>query len=459
MPTTILNIKPEEIDTPEKRRNYTISIIGCGETGVLHAYLFVEAGFRVICADADQTIVNAMAKGKIPFLQRENELKLKSYIKTGCLSATNDTRTAVSKSDVAVVTTSVKIDEKKKADYSEIESVCRQVGLGLHRGALTIVISTTGVGVVEGLIKEILENISGLKVGTDCGLAYSPVQIFNGQTLEKLANYKRIVAATDKNSLNAASIILEKVSKNGVRKIENIKAAETAALFEAVHQDVNIGLVNELALLCEKLGVDVLEVCKLVNVKDNSPIPFPQLTPEGAQEKPYLLLEDAENFNVKLRLPAIARDINDEMIKHAINLTKDALKTCGKTLRRARISLFGISQLQNMRSPPKKMAKELAEMLEARGARVNLCDPYFSGEELAGVHHAFSRNLFEAAEGADCLIILTGHEQLKRLNFKKLKVVMKMPAAIIDFDGVVEPDKIEKEGFIYRGLGRGVWTK
>lgn len=459
MSPTMLNIKPEEIDTPQKRGNYTISIIGCRETGILHAYLFAEAGFKVICADTDQTVVNAITKGKIPFLKRENELKLKSYVKTGLLSAISDIRTAASKSDVAVITTSVKIDEKKKPDYSEIESVYKQVGLSLHCGALVIVVGTTGVGVTEGLIRETLENTSGLKVGTDFGLAYSPIQIFEGQTLEKLANHKRIVAATNKDSLNAASMILEKVSKNGVRKVENIKVAEATALLETVHHDVNVALVNELAVLCEKLGVDTLEVCKLANASNNSAIPFPQITPEETQEKPYLLLDDAENLDAKLRLPAIARDINGEMIKHAINLTKDALKTCGKTLRRARISLFGISQLQNMRGAPKKMVKELAGMLEARGARVNLCDPYFSGEELSSMHHAFSRNLFEAAEGADCILILTGHEQLKHLNLKKLKVLMKMPAAIVDFEGIVEPDKIEKEGFIYRGLGRGVWTK
>ncbi|MBX5327911.1 MAG: nucleotide sugar dehydrogenase [Candidatus Bathyarchaeota archaeon] len=459
MSPTILNIRPEEIDTPEKRRNYTISIIGCRETGILHAYLFAEAGFKVICADTDQTIVNAITKGKIPFLKRENELKLKSYIKTGLLNAINDIRTAASKSDVAVITPSVKIDEKKKPNYSEIESICKQVGLGLHHGALIIIVSTTGVGVIEGLIKETLENTSGLKVGTDFGLAYSPIQIFEGQTLEKLANHKRIVAATDKDSLNATSIILEKVSKNGVRKVQNIKVAEATALLEIVHRDVNVALVNELAILCEKLGIDAIEVCKLANISDNTTIPFPQFTQEETQEKPHLLLEDAENLDVKLRLSTIARDINDEMIKHAINLTKNALKTCGKTLRRARISLFGISQLQNTRGNPKRIVKELAEMLEARGARVNLCDPYFSREELSDIHHAFSRNLFEAAEGADCILILTGHEQLKRLNLKKLKVLMKMPAAIIDFEGIIEPDKIEKEGFIYRGLGRGVWTK
>jgi len=140
-------------------------------------------------------------------------------------------------------------------------------------------------------------------------------------------------------------------------------------------------------------------------------------------------------------------------------LTKDALRNCGKTLRRARISLFGILQRPNMKSSPKKMVEELAKILEARGAKVSLYDPYFSGDESAEIKCHLKKNLTEALENADCILILTSHDQFKRLNLKKMKVIMKMPAAIVDFEGIIEPDKVEREGFIYRGLGRGVWTK
>jgi UDP-N-acetyl-D-mannosaminuronic acid dehydrogenase len=455
MSSSVLNVKPEEIDNVEKRGRYTVSIVGCGQIGVLHACLFAEAGFKVICVDADRTIVDDLAKGKAPFLNREIELKLKNHVKTGRLISTNDVRT-VSKGDVIVVTVPATVDEKKNADYSSIENACKQMGSSLRRGSLVIVISTTGLGVTEGLIREVLENTSGFKVGTDFGLAYSPVRVLNGQTLEKLANHERIVAAMEKNSLDAASTILETIAKNGVKKVGDIKTAETAALFEAVRQDVNTALAHELALFCEKVGVDYLEVHKLVKTSDYGALSFPTLVDGNIREEPCLLLEDAENLNLKLRIPAIAREINEEIAKHAINLTKDALRSCGKTLRRARVSLLGISQAPNTRGPPKKMAKQLAKMLEARGAKLNLYDPYFSSDELAEIRRHFRKTLTEAAEGADCIIILTGHDQFRRLSLQKLKVVMKTPAAIVDLEGIVEPDKVEKEGFIYRGLGRGV---
>jgi len=459
MSSSILYIKPEEIDTIEKRGKYTVSVVGCGQIGVPYACLFAEAGFKVKCADADQTIVNSILRGKMPLLKREIELKLKNYVKTGLLNAMTDAKTAVSQSDVITITVPVEIDEKKKANYSNLENTCRYVGSGLRRSSLVVVMSTVGVGVTQGLVKEVLENTSGFKVGADFGLAYSPIRLLNGQTLETLANQERIVAATDKNSLNAASTILGTFTKGCLRKTECVKTAEAVTLFEAMQQDVNVALANELALFCEKVGVDYLEAHKLAKIGAYPVLSLPTLVDGNIREDSYLLLEDSENLNLKLRVPAIAREINEEIVKHAVNLTKDALRKCGKTLRRARISLLGILQIPNMKSPPKKMVEELAKMLEARGAKVSVYDPAFSSDEMGETQYHLKKNLSEALEGVDCILILTGHDQFKRLNLKKLKALMKMPAAIVDLEGIVEPNKVEKEGFIYRGLGRGVWTK
>ncbi len=459
MSSIILNIKPEEIDTLEKRSKYTISIIGCRQTSVLHAYLFAEAGFRVICVDADQTRIDSIMRGKMPLLKRDIELKLKKFVKTGLLKAIGDFKSAVSQSDVIAITIPVEMDEKKKADYSNMQNACKLVGANLRRGSLVIVMSVTGVGVTQGMIKELLENTSGLKVGIDFGLAYSPFQVLKGQVLENMVSQERIIAAIDRNSLNATSHILGIIAKGGLKKTADIKTAEAITLFEAVQQDVNVALANEFAVFCEKAGIDYWEVYKLANSNTYPTLSLPKLTYENIWGEPYLLLEDSENLNLRLRIPAIAREINEVIIKHAVNLTKEALINCGKTLRRARISLLGITRVRNMKSSPKKTVKELAKILEARGAKVSLYDPYFIGDEMLETKYSFKKNLAGALENVDCILILTGHDLFKRLNPKKLKVVMKMPAAIIDFEGVVEPDKIEREGFIFRGFGRGVWAK
>jgi nucleotide sugar dehydrogenase len=317
----------------------------------------------------------------------------------------------------------------------------------------------TGIGVIGGVINEALENSSGFKVGTDFGLAYAPFHTSQAQDLRTAAKAHRIVASTDRNSLAASSAVLESITKGELSKTTDMKIAETAALFEVQQQDVSIALTNELAFLCEKLGVDYLEVSEFLKVNTESLLPSPALSNGDVQDEPYLLLSDAENMNFKLRIPATAREVNEQMARHVVNLVKDALRSCGKTMRRAKVSLLGISQSPNVKSHPKKLVKEVAQLLTARGARLNLYDPYFSENEFADLQLRCRKNLTEAVEGADCIMVLTKHDQFKRMSLNRLKMLMKMPAAIVDFEGILEPDKAEKEGFIYRGLGRGVWTK
>lgn len=456
MATPMLNIKHEDIDTYEKRQKYTITIVGCRQLGILHSCLFAEVGFRVICVDADQNLVNGILKGRPPFSEHDIGIKIKNYLKTGLLDATVDMATSVSKSDVVVITLPAEIDDKKKVDYSAIENACKRVGSNLRRGSLVILITTVGISIIENVIKNILENVSGFKVGVDFGLAYSPM--LNGQECNSSANKGRIVAAMDKNSLNAASTILETITKGFVKKIENIRMAGAIALFEAILRDIKMALANEIALFCERTGLDYFELHKL-KIGSYFEVPPPNLSSEGINGIPYILLEEAENLNMKLRILEAAREINEGMIKHALNLTKEALKACGKTLRRARISLLGISQTQNARGTPKKIMKELIKMLETKGAKISIYDPYVSEEDLAEIQCFYQKNLTNVLEGADCILILTGHDQFKRLNLKKLKLIVKMPAAIVDFEGIIDPEKVEKEGLIYRGLGRGLWTK
>jgi nucleotide sugar dehydrogenase len=459
MSVPMMQIKPEEIDTPEKRGKYTASIIGCGQMGILHAILFAKAGFKTVCVDTDQAVIGNITKGKATFLRSEDEDELKSHVKNGNICATNDMKKAASQSDVILVATPVKIDAKERADYRSIMENCRQIGLTLRRGSLVIIMNLTGMNITQVTIKDTLENTAGLKAGSDFGLAYSPNMTTREQTLDTISQGRRIVTATDKNSLIAASTLLESITNSGITKTENVSAAELAVLVEALRRDVNSALINELALFCEKVAIDYFEVQKLVDANKDNSLPSPMLSDAQTQRGSHLLLEDAESLNLKLRIPKIAREINERIVKHVANLTNDALRSCGKTFRRARISLLGISQNRNAKSIPKRAAREIVKILEDKGAKVGLYDPFFSKNELSEMRVHLARNLTEAIEGSDCIIILTGHDQFKRLNLNRLKVAMKMPAAIVDLDGTVEPEKVEKAGFIYRGLGRGVWTR
>ena len=447
----VLHLKPEEIDTNEKRGKYTVSVIGCEEKGVLYATALAEAGFKVICTDADQTLVKRLAKGNAMFSDREMDSKLKSFLRRGQISVTSELKTAVSQSDIIVMTLTAKIDDKKNSDYSEVESTCKHVGTALSRGALFIYAGIAGLGFTEGVVKETLENTSGLRVGEDLGLVYNPIQIFDGQPLTSISDQELNVAAIDGTSLSSAAKVLGVLTRKGVKQVSGFKTAEAALLFTIVKQDANLALANELAVFCENAGIDYFEALNLVDMHEKSFSPTVEAD-EGDRNEVYLLLENAENLNAKLRLSALARKLNEDMVRHAINLTKDALRSCGKTLRRARVAVLGAAK-------PETATTVFVKMLEKRGAKTSLYDSLLSKNELPIMPRVLKRSMKEAVEGADCIVIFTEQDQFKRLNFKRIQAVMKMPAAIVDLTGIIEPKKVERKGFTYRGLGRGAEKK
>jgi UDP-N-acetyl-D-galactosamine dehydrogenase len=350
--------------------------------------------------------------------------------------------------------TPVKVSSKRKAEYSDLENTCKKIGAKIQNGSLVIVASLVGIGLMEGLIRETLENTSGLKTGSNFGLAYSPVQSSQDSNLDEF-DCQRIVSASDKDSLRAATLVLEKLDKKDIRKTADLKSAEVAALLKVLERDTKIAFINEATLLCEKAGVDYLEASKVIdNGKRKQSTTL--LADDTVSDEPYLLLADEESFNLKPRIAVAARQTNEETHKHLANLVKDALKSCGKTLKRARITLLGVTQVPNSQAAIKKTAIELIETLEGRGAKISVYDPYLTDNEITETTCQIKKNLIEALDRVDCTIIFTAHDNFKHMNLKKMKLTMKMPAAIIDLCAVADPSKVEKEGFVYRRLGRGV---
>ncbi len=459
MSNSILHKRHEDLDTLEKRRSHRISILGCSRDGLLHALLFAEAGFQVTCIDADRALTSHVAKGRAPFLRKEVEPLLRKHLSSFHLTTTSRTEEAITQSSVVIVTTRATVDKKRRPSHSNLERVCKQIGESLQPGSLVIIMCPLRPNTTETLIKETLEDASGFKAEKDFGLAYSPLPVLAQSALKKLANSRRIVAARSKESLNAAVAILKTITEQEIATTHSIRTAEATKLFEAVQHYTEIALANEYTLLCNNTDLDYFQVRELAETSGFSVFPPPTLSCSSIQEEPYLLLEEAERINVKMRLPKLSCEINNEILKHSANLIKEALKNCGKTLRRAKITILGITQTPNTSDRPKASAKRLARILEKRGAKVTLYDPYLSGKELTEQRYTFKRRIAEATEGADCVAILTKHDRLQRLNLKKLKIMVKMPAAIVDFEGTIDPEKAEKEGFTYRRLGRGVYNK
>jgi len=183
MPETTM-LSGRDVDTPEKREKHTICIIGYGRGGLTNACLFADAGFKVTYVDADHKIVNQIEKGRVSSAGK----KPSKHIKDGRLTVERSIRKATSSSDIIIFSLPVTIDKRRKPDYSYIVKACREIGLSLRPGSLFIFASTVGPGVTESLVKETLEDSSGLEAGSDFGLAYGPIsaQILQSNTVRRV---------------------------------------------------------------------------------------------------------------------------------------------------------------------------------------------------------------------------------------------------------------------------------
>ena len=443
---SVLKLQMQDIDSQEKRARYTVGIIGCGQNGVLYADAFAEAGYKVICNDDNPSLLKRLIKAKNCCVDPEIEARLKKRINNGNLIVSSVRESTVSQSDIVILAINVKLDAKNKADISELKAAYKQVGMSLKQGSLLIYGGINSFGATETLLKETLENTSGLKVNRDFLLAYNPLQFSKTYPTKSLNTVELIIAATDAQSLNIATDILKTLTPK-VKQVNQVKIAELAVLFKIAQHDTCTALANELAIFCEKSGMDYFKVQKLIS--DGEKMSFcPTVDEEENRKGTYLLIENAENFNVKLRLPSLSRQINEEIVRYAINLTQETLRDYDKSLRRARVAVIGNSQ-------DTTISKYINAAI-TKGAKVTLYDPALVKNENTEWPSFLKRTLNEIVEGADCLVILTDQTQFEQLNLKKIKTLMKSPAILVDLIGIVNPEKVKTEGFIYRGIGRGV---
>ncbi|RLI22055.1 nucleotide sugar dehydrogenase [Candidatus Bathyarchaeota archaeon] len=452
---TIMDIDEQTLKSAQAREKYTICVIGCGRMGLPTACLFADAGFKVIGVDKNRKIVETINKRKSPIAEPGLEELISKNVKSGKLIATADTRWAVAQSDVILVIVDTPVDEKKNPDYSKLETACKEIGKNLQKGALVIIASTVGPGVTENLVRSWIENASGLKAGNDFGLAYSPTRATAGRTLYDISHYARLIAGIDDKSLKVASLIFETVVKSGVIPLSSLKAAETVKLFQNIYRDVNLALSNEFALFCEKAGIDYMEIHEAANTDPYCHLLIPGVISGHIPKDPYLLLKEAEDLGVKLRIAKLAREVNERMVNHAIRLVRKALKKCGKPLRGAKIAVFGVSYKANVKEPKGSRTLNIVKSLSSKGAKVKVYDPFFSKKELLDLGYPAESSWKTTVRGVDCLIIVVGHNQFKNIKLKSLKTLMKSPSAIVDLSHIINPEEAKKENILLISLGKG----
>ena len=450
----VMSLGAKDLETPQQRQQLTLCVVGCGRTSLVTASLFAESGFTVVAVDSSSHIIHQLKKRKSPFNETGLRKFIESRIRDTQFRATTNIRKAVSESDIVLVGVPATLDKKRKPDYSRLEKTCKDIGMSLNSGSLVIFQTTTGPGITETVVKESIETASGLEAGTAFGLSYFSVLNNSANFSKDVSAAAKVVGGITKRSLKVTCLLLEAAMKGEVIRVKDIRTAEAVKLLKEAYTEVNIAFANEFAQFCEKAEIDFVKIKAIIN-----PLKFTKMAGLHISRDSYFLVDEAEAVDVKLRMLSLSTKINDETLDHAIRLIRDSLKLTQRTLRRAKIAIFGVSSMPNKKMTTNSATKKLFKLLKKRGTSVKVYDPLFSHTELVSMGYDAESSLSKSVEGIDCLVIAVAHDRFSRLNLHRLQILMRQPAAIVDMGQVIDPAKAERAGFVYRGFGRGNYSK
>jgi UDP-N-acetyl-D-glucosamine dehydrogenase len=389
-------------------RNAHAGVIGLGYVGLPLAVEFARAGFSVTGFDLDRKKVDALNRGESYILDVPTEI-LREVVESGRLRATTEFA-GLSAVDTINICVPTPLRKTKDPDLSFIVSAVEEIAKYLRRGQLVILESTTYPGTTDEVVQPMLEE-GGLKAGEDFFLAFSPERVDPGNDRFQTTNIPKVVGGMNEASTAAAAALYSQIV-DSVVPVSSTRVSEMVKLLENTFRAVNIGLVNELALMCRDLDIDVWEVIDAAKTKPFGFMPFypgPGLGGHCIPIDPFYLSWKAKQFGFESRFIELAGHINGSMPRYVIDRVVDALNSASKSLRGSRVHLFGMAYKPNVSDARESPALDIAQLLERRGAIVSYSDPYVP----AVSHGDFSLQAITPdaawAAGLDCALITTNH--------------------------------------------------
>ncbi len=425
-----------------------VCVVGLGKIGLpLAVPCASRPGFTVTGCDIDARVVDAVNAGAAPFISEHGLAEaLAEAVQAGKLSATTDTACAVRAASIVIVIVPVGLTDALEIDYAHIDAATLAVGAGLRKGTLVIFETTVPVGTTRGRLAHLLESASGLDMGTQFSLAFSPERVYSGRIFQDLAAYPKVVGGIDANSTGRAAEFYGAILDAPVQQLSSAEAAEYVKLVETTYRDVNIALANEFALFAESHGLDIQEVVEAANTQPFSHVHRPSVGVGGhcIPVYPYFLFSSWDDF----RLPPMARAINDGMAAHGVDLLEDALGS----LDGARVLILGLTYRENVKETAFSSARKLRRELKRRDAVVLGHDPLLSEEEQSALRVEPTSLLPMPA--VDGVIIQAYHDAYRELDltgFPTLRAVLDGRGAL----GRSAVETLDKAGIAYVRIGLG----
>lgn len=420
----------------------TIAVIGLGYVGYPLAKLAASKGYEVIGVDLSRDKVRAVNEGKSPLAEEPDY----DALSAGTITATSDFA-GITKAQFIIICVPTPIHPNKQPDLTPLKSACVEIAKYLVSGQTVVLESTVNPGISEEVILPLLEESSGLTAGKDFQLSHCPERINPGDEKWKVHNIPRVVGSYTKVGLEKTVAFYRTILEGDVLAMDSLKEAEAVKIVENSFRDINIAFVNELAMSFDRLGINVTKVISAAGTKPFAFMPhYPGAGVGGhcIPVDPYYLIEYAREHGFEHDLLSLGRRINNSMPAYTITRLFDALNEVKLPILDTKVVVLGLSYKPNIADIRESPVFEIISLLEERGASLTTYDPYV-------VEQSQAKDLAEALEGAQAVVLATAHKEFLTLDPTELaKMGVKV---IVDGRNALDPEAFRAAGIVYKGIG------
>ena len=408
----------EELVRKAEKRDILFGVVGLGYVGLPLAVELVNAGYRVLGYDITQRVVDGLNAGR-SHVKDISTAQLQAVLQSGRFSATTDP-SRLGEPDAISICVPTPLSKFKDPDVSFIVAATEAVKRTLRRGQAIILESTTYPGTTREIMLPALQE-TGLKVGADFFLAFSPERVDPGNPTFQTRNTPKVVGGMTPECLKVAMALYQPAIDHLV-PVSTTEAAELVKLLENTFRSVNIGLVNEMAIVCDKLGVDVWEVIEAAATKPfgfMKFLPGPGLGGHCIPIDPHYLAWKMRGLNYKTRFIDLAGELNTEMPVFWVRKVADALNGAGKSVKGSSVLVLGVAYKKDIDDLRESPALDIIRLLEQQGAAVTYHDPYVARFTEDGHERKSVPLTPEALQAADCVMIVTDHSSVDYAMVKR----------------------------------------
>lgn len=386
-----------------------IAILGLGYVGLPLAVVFADAGYDVVALDVDKSKVDLLNNG-ISYIQDVDTNQLSRLVSTGKLRGSTNF-SELKNVDAVSICVPTPLRKTGDPDLSFILSVSAELSHHMHQGMIVVLESTTYPGTTREILLPKLGEDNGLTVGEDFFLAFSPERVDPGRVDWTTLNTPKVVGGITQSCTEVASKWYSKALQTVVA-VTSSEVAEMAKLLENTFRMINIGLVNEMAIMCDRMDIDVWEVIEAAATK---PFGFMKFTPGPGLGghcipiDPLYLSWKLRALNYTARFIELASEINLGMPRHVVNLVQDALNEIDKPVKRSNILILGVAYKPDIDDLRESPALDVIGLLQQKGADVSYHDPYIPQFKEDMIQMESVNDLDQAIKDADCVVIITNH--------------------------------------------------